>query len=156
MARWRCVPEGEPRYDEQDEGEEDHSGTGVQLLLGSEGVQQFDDGSLQIASETAVAFHLVACTRDLKTCRGWKNTDQVQRQSLRRVAAQGQVQHLLGEGSQHQQRHQGQGDAEAQQGHEAALAARPPVTGAGQPANVDTRAWMRQTLLPAAAWQQAK
>lgn len=156
MARWRCVPEGEPRYDEQDEGEEDQSGTGVQLLLGSEGVQQFDDGSLQIASETAVALHLVACTRNLKTCRRWKNTHQVQRQSLRRVAAQGQVQHLLGEGSQHQQRHQGQGDAEAQQGHEAALAARPPVTGAGQPANVDARTWMRQTLLPEAARQQAK
>lgn len=78
MPRWRCVPEGEPRYDEQDEGEEDQSGTGVQLLLGSEGVQQFDDGSLQIASEIAVAFLLVACTRDLKTCRGVKNTDQVQ------------------------------------------------------------------------------
>lgn len=156
MARWRCVPEGEPRYDEQDEGEEDQSGTGVQLLLGSEGVQQFDDGSLQIASETAVAFHLVACTRDFKNLQVVKNTDHVQRQSLPAIGAQGQVQHLLGEGSQHQQCHQGQGDAEAQQGHEAALAASPPVTGAGHPANVNARTWMRQTLLPAAAWQQAK
>lgn len=75
-----------------------------------------------------------------------ENTHQVQRQGLPAVGAQGQLQHLLGEGSQHQQRHQGQGDAEAQQGHEAALAARPPVTGAGHPARTGTR----QALLLAA------
>lgn len=84
-----------------------------------------------------------------------KSTHQVQRQGLPAVGAQGQVQNLRGEASQHQQRHQGQGDAEAQQGQEAALAARPPVTGAGHPANVDVSTWMHHALLPAAAWQLA-
>lgn len=71
--------------------------------------------------------------------KGLKSTNQVERQSFHALAAHRQLQQLLGQAAQQQQRHQGQWDAEAQQSQQAALAARPPVTGAGHSAGVEVR-----------------
>lgn len=69
----------------------------------------------------------------LASARRGRATYQVQREGLCALRAKHRLQELLGHGPQHQQGHQGQRNAEAQQGEEAALTASPSVRAAGQP-----------------------
>lgn len=65
-------------------------------------------------------------------------TYQVQCEGLCGLTTKNGLQQLLGHDTQHQQGHQGHRNAEAQQGEEAALTARPSVSTAGQPVGAES------------------